>query len=63
MAESKVRLEQQAELKKLLPKGKKSPLELEGDERKNYDEKAKKINEDYEKKSRGREGGSREHGH
>ena len=43
--------EQQAELKKLLPKGKKSPLELEGDERKTYDEKAKKINEDYEKRA------------
>lgn len=51
VAEEKVRLEQAAELKKLLPKGKKSSLELEGDEKKNYDEKAKKINEDYEKKA------------
>jgi predicted Zn finger-like uncharacterized protein len=50
MAEAKVRMEQQAELKKLLPKGKKSPLELEGDERKTYEDKAKKINEDYEKR-------------
>jgi predicted Zn finger-like uncharacterized protein len=50
MAEAKLRLEMQAELEKLLPKGKKSPLELEGDERKTYDEKAKKINEDYEKR-------------
>lgn len=51
MSEKKIRLEQQAELKKLLPKGKKSPLELEGDEKKTYDEKAKKVNEDYEKKA------------
>ena len=51
MSEKKIRLEQQAELKKLLPKGKKEPLELEGDEKKTYDEKAKKINEDYEKKA------------
>jgi predicted Zn finger-like uncharacterized protein len=51
MSERKIRLEQQAELKKLLPKGKKSPLELEGDEKKTYDEKAKKINDDYEKKA------------
>jgi predicted Zn finger-like uncharacterized protein len=46
----KLELEKSTELKKLLPKGKKSPFELEGDEKKNYDEKAKKINEDYEKK-------------
>jgi len=51
MSERKVRLEQQIELKKLLPKGKKSPLELEGDEKKTYDEKAKKVNDDYEKKA------------
>jgi predicted Zn finger-like uncharacterized protein len=51
MSEKKIRLEQQAELKKLLPKGKKSPLELEGDEKKTYDDKAKKINEDYDKKA------------
>jgi hypothetical protein len=51
MSEKKIRLEQQAELKKLLPKGKKSPLELEGDEKKTYDDKAKKINEDYEKRA------------
>ena len=47
----KVENERQAELKKLLPKGKKSPLELEGDERKTYEDKAKKINEDYDKKA------------
>jgi predicted Zn finger-like uncharacterized protein len=46
----KLENERQAELKKLLPKGKKSPLELEGDERKTYEDKSKKINEDYEKR-------------
>lgn len=46
----KLENERQAELKKLLPKGKKSELELEGDERKTYDDKAKKIREDYEKR-------------
>lgn len=51
VAEAKVRLEQQAELKKLLPKGKTSPAELEGDERKNFEDKAKKINEDYNKRA------------
>jgi predicted Zn finger-like uncharacterized protein len=50
MAEKKLKLEMDAELKKLLPKGKKSPLELEGEEKKTYDEKAKKVNEDYEKR-------------
>jgi hypothetical protein len=51
MAEAKVRMEQQAEIKKLLPKGKKSYLELEGDEKKTYDDKAKKINDDYDKRA------------
>jgi predicted Zn finger-like uncharacterized protein len=47
---SKLRLEKSLELKKLLPKGKKSEFELEGDERKTYDEKKKKIEEDYAKR-------------
>ena len=51
MSEKKIRLEQQAELKKLLPKGKKSPSNSNEDEKKKYDEEAKKINEDYEKKA------------
>jgi len=51
MSEKKIRLEQQAELKRLLPKGKRSPQELEGDEKKTYDDKAKKINDDYEKRA------------
>ncbi len=51
LAEKKIRLEQQAELKKLLPKGKTNPMELEGDEKKNFEEKAKKINEDYNKRA------------
>ncbi len=42
-------LEQKTELNKLLPKGKKNYTELNEDERKKYDEEAKKINEKYEK--------------
>jgi len=48
-AEAKLILEQNSKLKKLLPKGKNSPLELNEDERKKYEEEAKKINEDYAK--------------
>jgi predicted Zn finger-like uncharacterized protein len=47
---NKLTNEREAELKKLMPKGKKSELELEGDERKTYEDKAKKIREDYEKR-------------
>lgn len=46
----KIEFERQAELKKALPKGKKE-FELEGDDKKNYEEKKKKINDDYDKRS------------
>lgn len=42
--------EQKAELKKLLPKGKRSEFELTGEEKSAYQEKAAKIQEEYAKK-------------
>lgn len=48
-AAERLSLEQKAELTKLLPKGKKNVTELNEDERKKYDDEAKKINERYEK--------------
>src|SRR6185312_9471575 len=45
----KIAQEQEAELKKLLPKGKTSARELNPDELKTYGEQATKINEKYAK--------------